>query len=197
MARSSLFTLPPSLNDDILSPFPEDEGSTVSARVTASGGETAFASVKLSVSADEQGAITSSATAVAEVDDTKVTTTASADAIGETGSTSLDVAAGIEEQDGETVAVGSATAEAEAEAEEGGTATTTVSTDAEATGFDPEEIAKEQSPAGGETSETGEEPIAESFTYLEAVPVADVETDALQVTLADEQSDTWWSDVDW
>lgn len=195
MALSSPFSL-----SDILSQFPDADPSKVSARVTASGGETSSASVKLSVSA-EDGAITSSAIAVAEVDDQKVETTASAEAAGETASTLLDLEASIQEQDGQIVAENSANSEAEAEAEEGGMATATASTDAEATGFDSVDIT--QSPAGGqvtdsgwEVTQTGENPTATSTTELEAIGIQSVEIETLELPLEDEGLAGSWMFLD-
>ena len=76
----SHFSLPS--YEDILSQFPDADPSTVSAKVTASGGETSSASLKLSVSADD-GAITSSAATVVEANGMEVTTTGEAAASGE------------------------------------------------------------------------------------------------------------------
>lgn len=181
----SLFSLPS--YEDILSQYPDADPSTVSAKVIASGGETSSASLKLSVSA-EDGAITSSAIAVAEVDDQKVETTASAEAAGETASTSLDLVAIVDEQGAEATVL----ATAEAEAEEGGTAT--ASTDAQATGFDSVKIT--QSPAGGEATESGDNP-AISSTELQAFGLQNPQVETIDLTPGDELVHFDATDVDW
>jgi len=177
MAWPTLFSGLPILSySDVWSALSGAEGAITSVQVTASG-EVTHISGSLASSADEEGAeIAVSAIATAETDGTAVTATGSAAASGEAAATSLVVAADVDGQGDETVAVGSATASAEAEAEEDGTASVAAHTDADATGPDLV-ITKVQ-----ETTEIdGDHPIAESFTYLEAVRVegTQLETSAI------------------
>jgi hypothetical protein len=185
MARSSLFTLPPSFYDDILAAFPEDEGSRVSAKVTASG-STASIKASLDVSVDEQGAETS-VSATTEADGTELTATGEAAASGETVSTSLELVANVDEQGAETTV----SATAEAEPGEGGTAT--ASTDADAIGPDDLVIIQKDP---GETIVT-EGDTATSTTELEAFRIEGVELETLQLPLEDEGFAGLWVVLDW